>query len=206
MSDEGEELIRKWVQETAAKYCKDCTDTCCNGIRHRIDIEESKIEPFLKKGIPIFRIDELKEEYFGLGTFSDFHQDKSYYTLNGDKIPKPALIQIGKPIPSRGRDAIFSLYVDKYCPLYDEGNNRCSIHDNPQRPDVCIKYPLFEIISGDFTLKDSCKPFNKREVREDFRKKFREPEYSLLINEANGRYTSFVCGKTLNEVEYGTKV
>lgn len=187
------EKVRKWTRETASKYCKDCKDNCCNGYKHRIDITESELKPFLERGIPIARLDDLNQER----AFEKGHLKirAILYTKNGQKIPRPSLIQTRKAhsanIDGENVDfeTTYALYVDKYCPFYDKKSG-CEIHEDPKRSEVCKTYPVFRLTptSRCFSFNSSCKLFNQKEVREAFKMNFPEPIVLGVNTEKGVRY------------------
>ena len=118
--------IRQWQQNVLNGYCKKCSDTCCNGQKHRIMIDSVSLPLFKEKGIPV-----IKHRKFDKSSF----KDNQLRFKNGDYIQKPALVQMPRWL--FGDE--WYLYVD-FCPFYQD--NRCEIHENPRRPEVCKKYPI----------------------------------------------------------------
>ena len=170
--------IRQWTMQTAAKYCKDCKDTCCDGNKHIISFKESELELFLEKAIPIVKIDDLDESAYDENRYLKIKE--TLHTKNGLVIPRPALIQTSRGLGPF--EVEYYLYVEKNCPFF---NNGCEIHEDPRRPQVCRDYPVFCDRDGNkYYIKSSCRPFNQRIVREDFRRTFPEPEVFLGLNSA----------------------
>jgi Fe-S-cluster containining protein len=107
---------------------------------------------------------------------------QQYQTKDGKEIPKPSLVET--------REGELMLYVDKYCPAFEEGIG-CKVHDDPRRPQICSSYPLK--VKGDIAvIRDTCSQFNRYEMRESFRDNF--PEIRLCKNDkefldASKRYT-----------------
>ena len=201
MADDIEVRVRKWTQEKASQLCKTCEETCCNGFEYNIQIKESELGIFQELGIPVIRTEDQREPIdFSQGVYTVSWLEE-LYTVNGDKIPKPSLVQVSSGNPHIGIKAIFLLYVGKdnpHCPLYDE-QEKCTIYDDSRRPNSCYLHPVYGD-RRDFFIKSSCKPFNQRSVREDFRRTF--PEARLGVN--NLRSVSFFDNANL--VEYGEEL
>ena len=160
------EQMQAWVNKKASGYCPDCPKTCCDGVRHIIEVGESKLELFAERGIPIIRTEDLNRD-----TYQEWKQTQNIpqtlYTKDGKVVPKPSLIET----PPTNGESTFRLYVERYCPLYDEAKG-CEVHEDPRRPSVCKQYPLLDLEDGNFTIIPSCTSFDQRSVREDFQKTF----------------------------------
>ena len=158
-----EEEIRRWQQGVLDGYCKSCSDTCCNGRKHRICADSSSISLFQERGIPVIRKEDL---------------DLSSVRFNvlllrqGRAVSKPAVVEV----PRNMWGDEWYIYSD-YCPFYK--NNRCEVHEDPRRPSVCKKYPLMffgasslDENSLNIGIMPTCECFRKKEVREELIKKF----------------------------------
>ncbi len=209
-SDDLKRRIEEWVQETASQQCINCIDTCCDGTKHFINISGDDLEPFLEIGVPVFNWNYFDAYVLLKWRSTNRSNHMKLFTKEGIEIPKPALIEATefmhesyKGIVFEGKSE-FSLYVDKYCPFYNFGKG-CEIHDDPRRPKVCKEYPVIDMHEGTYDILPSCKPFNQREVREDFRKNFPEPSIVLANNGDSGRCI-IDSSRRMNELEYGEKV
>ena len=154
------EDIREWMMAFSSRHCLNCADNCCDGTRQLINMdkdEERSIDLFRKRGIPVYRFEELDERsvvrwlalgmYRGLGNINGAHFIGDILTKDGIVLKKPALIETPK---IRGVDlnftiveeTMFVLYVEKYCPFFSQTSG-CEVYGNPDRPDGCKSYPLY---------------------------------------------------------------
>jgi hypothetical protein len=167
------------VLNTAEKYCKSCTNNCCNGNKHYIDyIKESELELFIERGLPIFKLSELS--HMGKNKKGNFFFSREeLFTSNGKPVPKPAIIQQSEGVAEY--EAEYMLHLKDFCPLYDEKKG-CTVHEDPRRPETCRKYPVFPSmgIEDSFELRENCEIFNTPEIIQDFEETFKGPFIQLI--------------------------
>jgi Fe-S-cluster containining protein len=158
-----EERIRKWQQNVLNDYCKVCSDTCCNGQKHKIMVDLFSLPLFKEKGIPVVKNREVDK-------FS-FKNNKLYFK-NGSLIQKPALVQMPRWL--FGDE--WYLYSD-FCPFYKD--NQCEVHEDSRRPEVCKQYPIVFLGCNDpkgkkldIKIMKSCEYFNNEKIRYLLTEKF----------------------------------
>ena len=193
--------VAEWTLKKAKEYCPQCKDTCCNGTKHVIYINENELEPFVEKGMPIYPIDN-----FWLTDLRSWMIDLHTPLLTKERkeIPKPSLIETRLHMDHYERKN-FTLNVDKYCPFYEQKSG-CAIHEDERRPLVCKEYPVFNAREDNtFVIAPSCRLFNQQKVREDFRRTFPEPDSRLIIVKKRGEAIRSAEGG-LNRLEYGRDV
>jgi len=185
-----EEDIQKWVMKFALEYCGDCWALCCNGQRFLIgwgSDEKQSSELFSELGIPVYRLEELDEASVKGWIKSDYFSGV-VRTKSGEPLKKPAVVEHpncdyinGKHTKWREGTA-FALYVEKFCPAYDEEQNKCKVHDDSRRPTGCKQYPVVYsrengIIKSQ--IKTSCPGMRRAEGIEDkFKEDFPDVELS----------------------------
>jgi hypothetical protein len=126
------------------------------------------LEFFRDEGIKVFNADDLKYPIdFREGVYPISWLDE-IITKDGKETPRPALVQVSDPF--NNDNPSYSLFVDKFCPFHSE-YSKCAIYDKKERPYICKRYPVFGKRT-DYEIRRSCAPFNQREIREDFRRKF----------------------------------
>jgi hypothetical protein len=156
--------IREWQQKVLNDYCKVCSDTCCNGQKHKIMIDSFSVPLFKEKGVPVIKL--KKWDRYSLPKSGLLFKD-------GSEIQKPALVQM----PTKwlyGNE--WYLYAD-FCPFYRD--NQCEVHEDPRRPEVCKKYPIvFPECSDptgkkmDVRIMKSCEYFSNKENQSRLTRKF----------------------------------
>lgn len=158
----SEEQIREWQQNVLNDYCKVCSDTCCNPQKHRIVVDSYSVPLFKEKGIPFVRNREIDKS-----SLRNWKRNKNSPLLfrNGSEIKKPSVVEIPQGIFG----AENYLYAN-LCPLYRD--NKCEVHEDPRRPEVCKKYPMLflgctdpEGKKLDVKIMDSCECFKNKKVR-----------------------------------------
>lgn len=169
------ELIMNWVREKANELCYKCEDTCCNAQKHGIDIKESELEIFANKGIPIYSRDKLKKS----AKWFTLTNGQTLFDINEQPLVKPSIVQIGKD---------FVIYSERFCPMYNNQTKECQIHNQTLKPETCKQYPLeFKGLNGIekfWSIRESCKPFDSKEIRDDFNKHF--GQYSIYLVKTPG--------------------
>ncbi|MCK9596015.1 hypothetical protein M0R19_02435 [Candidatus Pacearchaeota archaeon] len=153
-----ESKIREWQQEKLTNYCGVCKDNCCNAKKHNILLNSFSLPLFEENGIPII-------EYKQLISLND-----KICLKDGSIIQKPSILQC--------RNIKEWVIYSDFCPFYAKGEG-CKVHEDPRRPEVCREYPLAFFGCNDaegkyldVKIMKSCEYFNKKEVQDEFKKKF----------------------------------
>ena len=174
--------VEKWTNKKSSVLCKKCKDNCCEGKKSYIDgIKESELLPFLEKDLPIFQLKErscIGRDRNG----SLFSHKERLFTLDCKPLPVPSLIQENDGTYGEVK---FRLYLlNDFCPLYNKKVG-CTIHNNPNRPETCRKYPIFPNYSGNgnFELRENCSLFNQPDIIKEFENKFGSQFIQLIVKE-----------------------
>jgi Fe-S-cluster containining protein len=144
----SEEDIRDWQNQITERFCRDCSANCCDANIHKIPVDHFSFPLFKEIGVPFYsirKIDKKSLENWNKNIQADL------ITKAGIPIPKPSIIQARKGI----FNSKWFLYSDQ-CPFYDE-EERCTVHDDPRRPDTCRIYPFDIFENRGYT--DSPHPF-----------------------------------------------
>jgi len=153
-----ESKIREWQQENLNNYCEVCKDNCCNAQKHNILFNSASLPLFEENGIPIIKYKQLVP------------MGNKLCLKDGSEVQKPSILQC------RDKNE-WVIYAD-FCPFYVKEKG-CKVHEDPRRPEVCREYPI--VFFGcndsegkvlDVKVMKSCEYFNKKEIQDEFKKKF----------------------------------
>jgi Fe-S-cluster containining protein len=163
-------VLEKQMQEWLQNYCGKCLDTCCNSEKHRIRLEDYSVPLFQEKGISV--INHRSLDKFSI---KKWKKDKLAKLLlrKGSEVPKPSVVEIPQGMFGVG----YYLYSN-ICPFYDKEKG-CEVHEDPRRPEYCIKYPFVTLGCNDpegrlldVRVMESCECLRNPEIRFEFTKTF----------------------------------
>lgn len=189
--DQLAEQVEAWRDEIAEMHCGSCRQTtCCDTNLHVIPVEEEALDLFRENGVPVYAIDKLD-----LKSLVQWWRTPRKYNIldnEGNPIEKPALVQT----PGTVDQDKWVMYSDSYCPLYSKATNRCTVHDDPRRPEACKEFPVIifrepntgeralqtgytgnEVLAVEF--KKACNIIHHPAVRADFERRFDHPAITI---------------------------
>jgi hypothetical protein len=138
----------KFWREIFSDYCPKCPNTCCDAVRHLIQLRsEDDDSLFSDHRVPIYRWSDLNPASFRSWITEE---SDTIFLSCGELVQQGAILEVPENMFSgvvtlsdySNPTMVRMVYSDRYCPLYDKDSKSCRVHEDSRRPYCCKHYPL----------------------------------------------------------------